>query len=184
MFVFGLATYTYALADEAGRRLAAVQLVKTKIASAKEVASAFGVSGVTLWTWRRDYTAGGVAGLVRARTGPKGPIKLTETLTARIIELEAAGLTLLKIVSHRGFDRTVRVALGRVATPSTPAAQPAAASEVEVTDTDTDTDDVTVTVTVTSWAEDLSELGGTDETDAELEELVAARFGDLVEARC
>lgn len=75
VFVFGLATFGYVACDEASRRLAAVQLVTTKIATLREVASAFGVSGVTLWTWRRDYAVGGVVGLVRARTGPKGPIK-------------------------------------------------------------------------------------------------------------
>src|SRR5665811_954506 len=32
VFVFGLATFSYASADQAGRRLAAVQLVTTKIA--------------------------------------------------------------------------------------------------------------------------------------------------------
>ncbi len=40
--MFGLATFSYANADAAGRRLAAVQLVTTKIASLGEVASAFG----------------------------------------------------------------------------------------------------------------------------------------------
>jgi transposase-like protein len=74
VFVFGLATFSYAASDEAGRRLAAVQLVASKIATSLEVASAFGVSGVTLWKWGRDYTRGGVAALMRARTGPKGPI--------------------------------------------------------------------------------------------------------------
>jgi len=54
VFVFGWAGYSYAAGDEAGRRLAAVQLVGSKIATAAEVASAFGVSGVTLWTWRRE----------------------------------------------------------------------------------------------------------------------------------
>src|SRR5680860_128906 len=97
VFVFGLATFSYAAGDEAGRRLAAVQLVMSKIATSKEIASAFGVSGVTLWKWGRDYTAGGVAGLLRARSGPKGPIKLTEASRARIAELDAAGLTLAKI---------------------------------------------------------------------------------------
>src|SRR5664279_2156352 len=72
VFVFGLATFSYAAADEIGRRLAAVQLVTSKIATSVEVASAFGVSGVTLWTWRRDYTAGGVAGPGPDRTeGPE-----------------------------------------------------------------------------------------------------------------
>lgn len=45
VFVFGWASYSYAAGDEAGRRLAAVQLVGSKIATAAEVASAFGVSG-------------------------------------------------------------------------------------------------------------------------------------------
>ena len=109
---------TFVLADEAGRRLTAVQLVTSKIANAQEVASAVGVSGVTLWTWLRDYTPGGVAGLVRARTGPESAIKPTPVLTARIIELDAAGLTLLKMAARTGgFDRDRGVALGRVAPP-------------------------------------------------------------------
>ena len=40
VFVFGLATFTYASGDQAGRRLAAVQLVATKAASVAEVAPA------------------------------------------------------------------------------------------------------------------------------------------------
>src|SRR5665811_2604578 len=99
VFVFGLVTFSYAADDEAGRRLAAVQLVQSKIALSVDVASAFGVTGVTLWKWGRDYTAGGVAGLLRIRSGPKGPIKLTEALRARILELDASGLTLLKIAA-------------------------------------------------------------------------------------
>jgi hypothetical protein len=51
VFVFGLATFTWSLGDEIGRRLAAVQLLKTKVASAIEVASAFAVTTVTLWRW-------------------------------------------------------------------------------------------------------------------------------------
>ena len=53
VFVFGLATFSYASADLAGRRLAAVQLVTTKIASVGEVASAFGVNEATLWRWKQ-----------------------------------------------------------------------------------------------------------------------------------
>ena len=48
VFVFGLATFSFAAGDEAGRRLAAVQLATSKIASSVEVASGFGVSGVML----------------------------------------------------------------------------------------------------------------------------------------
>ena len=115
VFVFGLATYSYAASDVAGRRLAAVQLVLAKVATAAEVASAFGVSGVTLWTWRRDYTAAGVVGLLRARTGPKGPTKLSGELRARIVELEETGLSLARIAAETGVSTaTVRVGLGRV----------------------------------------------------------------------
>ena len=85
VFVFGLATFSYAAGDEAGRRLAAVQLVTAKIAAAVEVASAFGVSGVTLGKWRRDDARGGVAGLLPGRSGPKGPSKLTPARVAQIV---------------------------------------------------------------------------------------------------
>jgi hypothetical protein len=116
VFIFGLATFSYGPADEVGRRLAAVQLVTARIATSQEVAAAFGVSGVTLWTWRRDFAAGGVLALVRTRSGPKGPIKLTASLAARIAGLDAGGATLLKIAALTGVSTaTVRVALGRVA---------------------------------------------------------------------
>src|SRR5665648_328047 len=114
--VFGLATFAYAAGDETGRRLAAVQLAATKIAAAVEVASACGVSVATLWRWTAAVSQGGVVGLVRERPGPKGPSKLTGPLTARIVALEATGLTLLQIAAAADVSTaTVRVALGRVA---------------------------------------------------------------------
>ena len=115
VFVFGLATFGYASTDQAGRRLAAVQLVTTRIASVGEVASAFGVNTATLWRWTKAFTCGGVLALVAERRGPKGPSKLTEAVAARIVELEATGLTLLQIAAQaRVSTATVRVALGRV----------------------------------------------------------------------
>ena len=115
VFVFGLATFSYRAGDQTGRRLAAVQLAATKIAPAVEVASGFGVSVATLWRWTSALTHGGVVGLVGERSGPKGPSKLTGPLTARIVGLEAAGLTLLQIAAAAGVSTaTVRVALGRV----------------------------------------------------------------------
>src|SRR5665647_3186196 len=115
VFVFGLATFSYAAGDETGRRLAAVQLAATKIAPAVEVASAFGVSVATLWRWTAAVSQGGVVGLVRERSGPKGPSKLTGPLVAQIVGLEATGLTLLEIAAAADVSTaTVRVALGRV----------------------------------------------------------------------
>ena len=167
VFIFGLATFSYGVADEVGRRLAAVQLVATRIATSQEVAAAFSVSGVTLWTWRRDFAAGGVLALVRARTGPKGPIKLTAALGQRIARLDAAGETLLKIAARTGVSTaTVRVALGRV----TPREQAPVEPDVDV-DVDEPKDGVGVA--------DLVVLAPPEPRTTER---VAARFGDLVEA--
>jgi len=131
VFVFGLATYTYAADDTAGRRLAAVQLVTTKAASVAEVASAFGVNPGTVWRWKTAFTEAGVLGLAAERPGPRGPSKLTDSLRARIVELDAAGSTLENIADQTGVSTaTVRVALGRVTPRRSERAEPAAA-EVE-----------------------------------------------------
>ena len=52
VFVAGQASFAFAAGDETARRLAAVQLVTTKIASQAAVAAAFGVSAVTVWRWQ------------------------------------------------------------------------------------------------------------------------------------
>jgi len=112
--VCGLATFAFASGDEVGRRLAAVQLVRTRIASSVAVAAAFAVTTVTLRRWVADFDAGGVAGLAPRKRGPKGPSKLTEPLAARVRDLDAEGLTLGAIGERCGIDTaTVRVALGR-----------------------------------------------------------------------
>ena len=189
VFIFGLATFAYAASDETGRRLAAVQLVTTRIATSAEVASAFGVSGVTLWTWRRDYTSAGVAGLVRARTGPRGPIKLTPEMTSRIVALDAAGQTLLKIAAATGVSTaTVRVALGRTSPPKGQPAEPASADDVEVPATGepevSSGDDTRVEDEDAGENEHaaLAELVVLAAPVARTADRVAARFGELVEA--
>ena len=113
--VHGLATFAWDAGDEAGRRLAAVQLVRLRAASQGQVAEAFGVDPATIWRWDQAVAAGGVAGLVPARRGPKGTSKLTPALAARIAELDAAGKTLRQIAAATGVSTfTVRAALGRV----------------------------------------------------------------------
>ena len=111
--VHGLATFAWDAGDEAGRRLAAVRL---RAASQVQVAEAFGVDPATAWRWDQALAAGGVAGLVPARRGPKGASKLTPGLAARIAGLDAAGKTLREIAEVTGVSAfTVRNALGRVA---------------------------------------------------------------------
>jgi transposase len=70
--VHGLATFAWDAGDEAGRRLAAVQLVRLRAASQGQVAEAFGVDPATVWRWDQALAAGGVAGLGPGRRGPKG----------------------------------------------------------------------------------------------------------------
>jgi transposase-like protein len=119
--VHGLATFAWDAGDEAGRRLAAVQLVRLRAASQAQVAVAFGVDPGTIWRWDQALAAGGVAGLVPARRGPKGASKLTAQLTARIGELDAAGATLREIAAVTGVSTfSVRNALGRVASGGRP----------------------------------------------------------------
>ncbi len=114
MFVFGQATFAFATDDEVGRRLAAVQLVATDIASAVAVAAGFGIGLATLWRWKAAYDAGGVAGLIPAKCGPKGPTKLTAAMAARIRALAADGQTRTAIAAAvQVSPATVRVALGR-----------------------------------------------------------------------
>lgn len=118
VMVHGLATFAWDGGDEAGRRLAAVQLVRLRAASQGQVAAAFGVDPATVWRWEQALAGGGVAGLVPGKRGPKGASKLTAELAGRIRELDAAGQTLRQIAAAAGVSTfTVRNALGRVAAP-------------------------------------------------------------------
>jgi transposase len=113
--VHGLATFAWDAGDEAGRRLAAVQLVRLRAASQSQVAEAFGVDPATIWRWDQALACGGIAGLVPVRRGPKGASKLTPGLATRIARLDAAGQTLRQIAAATGVSTfTVRNALGRV----------------------------------------------------------------------
>ena len=115
VIVHGLATFGWDAGDEAGRRLAAVQLVRLRAASQGQVAEVFGVDPATIWRWDQALASAGVAGLVPARRGPRGASKLTPGLAARIAELDAGGKTLRQIAAATGVSTfSVRSALGRV----------------------------------------------------------------------
>ena len=121
VWVHGLMTFCWEGGDEAGRRLAAVQLAELKAATQQQVADAFGIGVVTLWRWLDGYRRGGLAGLAAGKRGPKGPSKLTAELTQLIGELAAAGKSQAAIAAAAGVSTFgVRTALGRV-----PARRPA-----------------------------------------------------------
>ena len=177
VFVFGLVTFTFDCSDQAGRRLAAVQLVRTKIASARDVASAFGVSETTLWRWVGAFTDGGVAALFPKHSGPKGPSKLTEQLRTQIVAADAAGLTLSKIAAQAGVSTaSVRVALGRVGSASAQQAEPLLASPLD------NNDDARDVVPEDGQHADIAELVVLAAPVPRTAERVAACFGDLVQA--
>ena len=121
VIVHGLATFAWDAGDEAGRRLAAVQLVRLRAASQAQVAAAFGVDPVTVWRWDQALAAGGVAGLVPVPKGPRRASKLTPRLVARVAGLDGQGKTLAQIAAMTGVSvSSVRNALGR--NPARPAA--------------------------------------------------------------
>src|SRR6185437_14471723 len=112
--VHGLATFAWDAGDEAGRRLAAVQLVRLRAASQAQVAEAFGVDPVTVWRWDQALAGGGVAGLVPARRGPRRASRLTPEEVDRIRGLDGQGKTLAEIAAVAGVSvSSVRNALGR-----------------------------------------------------------------------
>ena len=106
MWVHGLATFAWDAGDEAGRRLAAVQLWKLKAATQAQVAEAFGVIPVSVWRWEKALAAGGVAGLVPDRKGPRRPSRLTPAVVARIRELDRQGLGKAGIAAAAGVSES------------------------------------------------------------------------------
>jgi hypothetical protein len=113
MWVHGLATFAWDAGDEAGRRLAAVQLWKLKAATQAQVAEVFGVIPVSVWRWERALAAGGVAGLVPDRKGPRRASKLTPGVVARIRELDGQGLSKAGIAAAAEVsESSVRNVLG------------------------------------------------------------------------
>ena len=106
MWVHGLATFAWDAGDEAGRRLAAVQLQKLKAATQAQVAEAFGVIPVSVWRWEKALAAGGVAGLVPDRKGPRRASKLTPGVVARIRELDGQGLGKARIAAAAGVSES------------------------------------------------------------------------------
>ena len=65
MFVHGNLSFAWDAGDTAGRRFAAVSLMRIKAATQVQVAAAFDTSPLTVWRWAQALSAGG-----GQRTGP------------------------------------------------------------------------------------------------------------------
>jgi transposase len=118
-FIRGELCFVWDAGDEGGRRLAAVQLVRIKAASAADVAAAFGVSTVALWRWRKVAGASGAAGLATDKPGPKGPSRLSDEMVLDIRRRRRRGATLQAVADAVGVSvTTVRRALTAPAAPT------------------------------------------------------------------
>src|SRR5574337_114521 len=112
VFVHGNLAYAWDAGDTAGRRFAAVSLVRIKAATQLEVAAAFGVKPATVRRWEAGFTASGVAGLLTDRKGPKRKSKLTADTVARIRRLRDGGASYRAIAAEVGVSQgSVRTAL-------------------------------------------------------------------------
>ena len=112
VFLHGELALAWDVDDQVCRRLAAVQLVRIKAAKAVQVAAGFGVDPDTLRRWGKALTGSGPAALVPARSGPKGPSRLTAAVIADIRGRRRAGASLRAIAAAVGVSTdSVRRAL-------------------------------------------------------------------------
>jgi transposase len=104
VFVHGNLAYAWDGGDTAGRRFAAVSLIRIKAASQLEVAHAFGVKPASVRRWETRLAHSGVAGLLGETKGPKRKSKLTDGTVAAIRALREAGATYRAIAGEIGVS--------------------------------------------------------------------------------
>src|SRR6201998_2247645 len=111
-FVHGNLAYAWDDGDTAGRRFAAVSLMRIKAATQLQVAEAFAVKPATVRRWDTQLTDAGVAGLLPERKGPKRKSKLTGDTLAAIGRLREGGASYRAIAAATGVSEgSVRNAL-------------------------------------------------------------------------
>ena len=112
VYVHGNLSFAWDAGDTAGRRFAAVSLMRIKAATQVQVAAAFGTSPLTVWRWAQALSAAGVSALVPQRTGPRRASKLTPEVIAAIVDLREQGLS-LRVIGERAAvsEASVRRAL-------------------------------------------------------------------------
>ncbi|HZE15764.1 MAG TPA: helix-turn-helix domain-containing protein, partial [Mycobacterium sp.] len=112
VFVHGNLAYAWEAGDTAGRRFAAVSLMRIKAATQLQVAEAFAVKPATVRRWDAQLTDAGVAGLLPERKGPKRKSKLTGDTVAAIRRLREGGASYRAVAAATGVSEgSVRNAL-------------------------------------------------------------------------
>jgi hypothetical protein len=112
VFVHGNLAYAWDAGDAAGRRFAAVSLVRIKAATQLQVAEAFGVKPASVRRWETRFAGAGVAGLLAEPKGPKRKSKLTGGTVGDIRRLRDGGASYRAIAAQTGVSQgSVRAAL-------------------------------------------------------------------------
>ena len=105
VFVHGNLAYAWDAGDTAGRRFAAVSLMRIKAATQLEVAEAFAVKPATVRRWDARLADAGIAGLLAEHKGPKRKSKLTADTVAAIRQLRQGGATYRAITAATGVSQ-------------------------------------------------------------------------------
>lgn len=114
----GVPLFHYGEGDRVHTRLAAALIAESRAARVGVVLRTFGLDDATLWRARQDLRAGGVAALLPAKRGPRGPWKVDAALTRHIRALAAQGLSASRIAARVGVSHTtVRRVVGEVDAP-------------------------------------------------------------------
>lgn len=113
-FAAGVPVFWHASNDAVGRRVAWAQLIALRLATQRDLGSAFGVYRTTLYRQQRRLKEAGVAGLVDEKSGPKGPRKLTPEMLLRAQKALDDGESQRAAGKEVGVDEsTIRNALER-----------------------------------------------------------------------
>ena len=114
VYVHGNLSFAWNVGDTAGRRFAAVSVMRIKAATQVQVAAAFGTSPLSVWRWAQALSQVGVSALVPHRAGPQRASKLTPEVIATIADLRKQGLS-LRVIGERTAvsEASVRRALDR-----------------------------------------------------------------------
>jgi len=115
VFVNAIPLFHYAQGDEAANHYAMIHLVESGLANQQEVAAAFHCSRLTIFRAKRRFDHGGMAALVRKKTGPKDGSKINQAKARCIWTLKEKGMTHVAIASRLGLKAdAVRKALKRM----------------------------------------------------------------------
>lgn len=101
VFLGPTAIHLYDRADRAAEAACIAILARAELASGVELAAAFGVHRNTVGRMARRFESDGMAAVVPAKRGPKGPSKVTDEVTAVVAEHAALpGRQLRALIAH------------------------------------------------------------------------------------